>query len=63
MTTVSKFNNFSPVRAKKIQGQKLLNYIPNKDLKNFAHYLTIEIKRSFIYLYSIIYCIESQSIK
>ena len=36
VTTVSKFNNFSPVRAKKIQGQKLLNYIPNKDLKKFT---------------------------
>ena len=36
VTTVSKFNNFSPVRAKKIQGKKLLNYIPNKDLKKFT---------------------------
>ena len=36
VTTVSKFNNFSPVRAKKIIGQKLLNYIPNKKLKEFT---------------------------
>lgn len=36
VTTVSKFNNFSPVRAKKIVGQKLLNYIPNKNLKKFT---------------------------
>lgn len=36
ITTVSKFNNFSPVRAKKIKGRKLLNYIPNKELKKFT---------------------------
>tara|TARA_B100000029_G_C17605918_1_gene967377 strand:- start:2747 stop:3478 length:732 start_codon:yes stop_codon:yes gene_type:complete len=36
VTTVSKFNNFSPVRAKKIKNQKLLNYIPNKNLRKFT---------------------------
>ena len=36
ITTVSKFNNFSPVRSKKIKGNKLLNYIPNKALKRFT---------------------------
>lgn len=36
VTTVSKFNNFSPVRSKKIVGKKLLNYIPNKELKRFT---------------------------
>ena len=42
ITTISKFNNFSPVRAKKIIGQKLLNYIPNKKLKEFTPLLVIE---------------------
>jgi CMP-N-acetylneuraminic acid synthetase len=36
VTTVSKFNNFSPVRSKKINGKNLLNYIPNKTLKKFT---------------------------
>jgi len=36
VTTVSKFNNFSPVRAKKIKNQNLLNYIPNKNLRKFT---------------------------
>tara|TARA_Y100000590_G_scaffold48789_1_gene51669 strand:- start:18 stop:746 length:729 start_codon:yes stop_codon:yes gene_type:complete len=36
VTTVSKFNNFSPVRAKKIRKNQLLNYIPNKNLKKFT---------------------------
>lgn len=36
ITTISKFNNFSPVRAKKIKGKELLNYIPNHELKKFT---------------------------
>ena len=36
VTTISKFNNFSPVRSKKISGKKLLNYIPNKTLKKIT---------------------------
>tara|TARA_B100001996_G_C18625525_1_gene579599 strand:- start:104 stop:835 length:732 start_codon:yes stop_codon:yes gene_type:complete len=36
VTTVSKFNNFSPVRTKKIKKDELLNYIPNKNLKKFT---------------------------
>ena len=36
VTTVSKFNNFSPVRTKKIEGKKLKNYIPNDSLKKFT---------------------------
>ncbi len=36
VTTISKFNNFSPVRTKKIYNRKLLNYIPNKNLKKFT---------------------------
>ena len=44
VTTVSKFNNFSPVRAKKIKGKKLLNYIPNKELKDLHRYRVIGIK-------------------
>ena len=36
ITTVSKFNNFSPVRAKKVKNHSLLNYIPNKNLKRFT---------------------------
>lgn len=33
VTTVSKFNMFSPVRSMKIEGNKLLNFIPEKTLK------------------------------
>ena len=36
VTTVSNFNNFSPVRAKKIINDNLLNYIPNKALRKFT---------------------------
>ena len=36
VTTISKFNNFSPVRAKKIKKNNLLNYIPNKNLRKFT---------------------------
>ena len=36
VTTVSNFNNFSPVRSKKIVGKKLMNYIPNNKLKKFT---------------------------
>mgnify|MGYP001175812858 FL=1 len=36
VTTVSRFNNFSPVRAKKIKNRNLLNYIPNKNLRKFT---------------------------
>ena len=36
VTTVSKFNNFSPVRTKKIIKNSLLNYIPNEKLKKFT---------------------------
>ena len=36
VTTVSKFNNFSPVRTKKIKKNELLNYIPNEKLKKFT---------------------------
>lgn len=36
VTTVSKFNNFSPVRTKKIKNKYLLNYIPNNNLKKFT---------------------------
>jgi len=36
VTTVSKFNNFSPVRTKKVIGNKLINYIPNNNLKKFT---------------------------
>ena len=36
VTTVSKFNNFSPVRSKKIKGKQLLNYITNSTLKRFT---------------------------
>lgn len=36
VTTVSKFNNFSPVRSKKIIGKSLLNYIPNNTLKKYT---------------------------
>ena len=36
VTTISKFNNFSPVRAKKVMKDRLLNYIPNKKLKKFT---------------------------
>ena len=44
VTTVSKFNNFSPVRTKKIKKNELLNYIPNEKLKNLHLYHAIEIK-------------------
>lgn len=36
VTTISKFNMFSPVRAKKINGSNLSNYIPNKVLSKFT---------------------------
>lgn len=36
VTTVSKFNNFSPVRAKKVKNKMLQNYIPNKQLSRFT---------------------------
>ena len=36
VTTISKFNNFSPTRAKKIKNDSLLNYIPSNSLKKFT---------------------------
>ena len=36
VTTISKFNMYSPVRAKKIKGKYLLNYIPNKALSRYT---------------------------
>jgi len=36
VTTISKFNMFSPVRAKKISGKFLETYIPNNIIKNYT---------------------------
>jgi CMP-N-acetylneuraminic acid synthetase len=36
VTTISKFNMYSPVRAKKVKGKYLLNYIPNKALLRYT---------------------------
>ena len=36
VTTISKLNMFSPVRAKKIQDGKLINYIDNKTLSRYT---------------------------
>ena len=36
VTTISKFNMYSPVRAKKTKGKYLLNYIPNKVLSKYT---------------------------
>lgn len=36
VTTISKFNMFSPIRAKKIQGKFIDTYIPNKVMKNYT---------------------------
>ena len=43
VTTVSKFNNFSPVRTKKIEG-KTKNYIPNDSLKIYSFIMPVEIR-------------------
>ena len=37
VTTISKFNMFSPVRAMKIKGKKIVNFIPNNKLKKFTN--------------------------
>lgn len=37
VTTVSKFNMFSPVRAMKIKNDKILNFISNNNLKKFTN--------------------------
>ena len=37
VTTISKFNMFSPVRAMKIKGKKIENYIPNSILKKYTN--------------------------
>ena len=37
VTTISKFNMFSPVRAMKIKGNKIVNFIPNDKLKKFTN--------------------------
>tara|TARA_B100000579_G_C22717780_1_gene797814 strand:- start:120 stop:848 length:729 start_codon:yes stop_codon:yes gene_type:complete len=37
VTTVSKFNMFSPVRTMKIKKNKLFNFIPNKQLKKITN--------------------------
>ena len=36
VATISKFNMFSPVRAKKITGTEIKNYIPNNTLSKFT---------------------------
>lgn len=37
VTTISKFNMFSPVRAVKINNDKIINFIPNNILKKFTN--------------------------
>ena len=36
ITTISKFNMFSPVRAVKVKGKKIENFVPNSVLKNYT---------------------------